>query len=359
MAFLRSILPVLLAALLFVAPAAHSQEIFSAPAPTTVASWDVPPLPEDWDTVHAPFLRVHGHPDDYRTLLHLSRHASESLPRLALELGVPIGDTIHVVVVPSHATFRELQPGNAPSWADGVAYPALGWIYLHAPGARDNTGTPLEKVLDHELIHVVLGRSFFPNPTPMWLQEGVAKVYAKEVSPANTQAMARGMVGGGLISLTSLNDSFPRDPGRAQLAYAQSADFIGFLNTEYGEQAVPTMINHLVRGESIDAAVFAATGQWLETVDENWRSRLEDGFSLSWTALTVDGVLLGLGGIALFFGGIVRRRQFHRRLAEMEADEALVDDLVAQMRAEEAEQAIAREWKVMTATPDPWDAYDA
>ena len=228
-----------------------------------------------------------------------------------------------------------------------MAYPALGVVYLHAPGARDNTGTPLEKVMDHELIHIILGRAFFPHHTPMWLQEGVAKVYAKEVTPENTAALARGMMGTGLLSVTALDKSFPRDPVKAQMAYAQSADFIGFLNVEYGPEALPVLIRALARGETIDHAIYEATGDWFETVDADWRARLETGVPLSFTALTADGVLLGLGGIALLVGGVFRRRRFHRRLAEMEAEEALVDELMAKIRAEEAERAVAREWEAM------------
>ena len=152
-----------LAAILLFSPSVLAQEMYAAPEPTEVATWDIPAAPEAWDTVYAPFIRFHGDEADYKTMLHLSRHASESLPRLATELGVPIGDTIHVFVAPSRGMFRELQPGNAPSWADGVAYPALGVVYLHSPMARDNTGTSLEKVLDHELIHILLGRAFYPH----------------------------------------------------------------------------------------------------------------------------------------------------------------------------------------------------
>lgn len=342
---MRRLLPLLLA--LFLAFAAGSrasaQEIWAAPPPAEVATWSVPPMPEGWDTVHGPFLRFHGDGADYATLLHLSRYAAESLPRLATELGVPIGDTIHVVVAPSARTFRELQPGNAPSWADGVAYPALGTIYLHAPRARNNTGTPLEKVLDHELIHVLLGRAFFPHATPMWLQEGVAKVYAKEVTPDTTADLARGMVGRGLLSVTSLTDRFPSDPNEAQLAYAQSADFIGYLRVEHGPDALPTLIRSLARGEDIDAAIHRATGKSFESVDRAWRDRLESGIPFEWTAWLgqLDVTLLGLGGVGLVFAGIMRRRRFTRRIEQMAAEEAAMDALMAKIRAEEAERAVA------------------
>ncbi len=343
MTLLRAVLLLVLAHL---AGPARAQEMYAAPAsPVEVAP--LPDPPRGWDTVYAPFLRVHGAPEDYPTLLHLARHGARSLPRLATELGVPIGDTIHVYVATSDAEFRALQPGRAPLWADGVAWPGLGAIFLHSPRARDNTGTPIEQVLDHELVHVVLGRAFQPHPVPLWLQEGVAEVQAGEVGPHTT----RGMANTGLMGLTALTDRFPDDPVKARLAYAQSAHFVGFLRAEYGPEALPTLIRHLAAGHDIDRAVHAATGHWLDDVDAAWRASLQTGIPLSFTALTADGVLLGLGGLALLVGGVLRRRQFHRRLAEMEAEEALVDELVERFRADEAEQAVVAQWRAMHRAP--------
>jgi hypothetical protein len=84
-------------------------------------------------------------------------------------------------VVASDADFRALQPGQPPTWADATAYPAAGPICLRAPALRSGTDTRLEQVLDHELVHVLLGRAFAPAQPPTWLQEGIARVFAGEV----------------------------------------------------------------------------------------------------------------------------------------------------------------------------------
>lgn len=306
-------------------------------APVVESRMDVPAAPAEWNTVSGPYIRVHGHPDEYRTLLRLSQHASDTLPELASTLNVPIGDTIHIFVTNSDAQFRKMQPGNAPQWADAVAYPALGVIYLRAPKVRGGQAKPLTQVLDHELVHIVLGRAFYPQPTPHWLQEGVAQVMAHEYTPDTAKELASGMWGGGLLSLDEVTGAFPADPSRARLAYAQSADFVAFLQRNHGDRALDVLIHELAALGSIEMAIRRATGQTLAEVDAEWRQGLQTGFPLAFTVITNPDVWFGFTGLALLVGGVMRRRQFRRRMVEMEAQEKLVDDLLEQFRAESAQ----------------------
>lgn len=329
----RLVLALLLAVAVGFGGPAAAQEWTAAPA---VEEVDVrpPPAPlEGWETVYGAFLRVHGPADAYPTLLRLARHGSEALPRLAEELGVPIGDTIHVYVAATDVEFRELQPGRPPGWADATAYPSRGIIFLRLPKARGGTAKPLEQVFDHELVHILLGRAFAPQRPPQWLQEGVAQVMAGEHGPETTRDIARGMLGGGLLTLEQLSGRFPGDPMRARLAYAQSADFVSWMMATYGEESLSVLIHEIARGEPIGAAVRAATGELLDEVDGAWRARFDQGVPLSLTPLVEMDALLGLAGLLLIVGGVLRRRQFHRRLEEMEAEERLIDELLAQAAA--------------------------
>jgi hypothetical protein len=73
--------------------------------------------------------------------------------------------------------------GPSPEWADATAWPELGAIFLRSPDIRVGGDEPLEQVLDHELVHVLLGRAFGDEQPPIWLQEGVAQVLAKQLGP--------------------------------------------------------------------------------------------------------------------------------------------------------------------------------
>lgn len=278
----------------------------------------LPHEPAEWTVVDGLYARVHGPAHRADLLVRVANHTAKSLPALAERLGVPIGDTVHIYVVSSMDEFRELQPGMPPTWADATAYPQLGAVFLRAPELRPGNEDPLETVIDHELVHVLLGRVFAPANPPRWLQEGIAQVYAGEFGPDD----ARTLAGAPLMSLSELQGGFPRDAASARVAYALSADFVSWLGMEYGDAAVPTLVRAMAREQDVGDAVHAATGAPIHEVERAWRDRLSDG-PPAWLRWVEDGRLaFGFGAVALVGAGILKRRRFHQRMEEREAEEA-------------------------------------
>jgi hypothetical protein len=283
-----------------------------------------PAPPAGWVTEGGVFAQVHARPDDGATAARLARHAEAAVPRLAEALGVPPGATIQVFLAPDHAQFLELQPGRAPDWADGTAWPSQGTIFLHAPRARPGTDEPLEQVLDHELVHIILGRAFAPRRVPHWLQEGAAQVLARQLRPELTERLAAGQLGDNLLSLDDLTRSFPADPVRARLAYAQAADFVAWLQNTHGDDALREITQALAQGESVEMALRGATGEDLRALDAAWRERLAS--TPIWLSpLVTDTALMGAAVGLLLIGGRGVRRRRAEVLARWEREEALQD----------------------------------
>jgi hypothetical protein len=267
-------------------------------------------------------------------LVELSRYGSDAVPRLADELGVPVGGRISVVVAETDEEFHALQPGRTPEWADATAWPEAGVIYLRSPRARGASAKPLETVFDHEIIHVLLGQAFAPHRTPRWLQEGMAQEYAGEGS-AGTLALATGVLYDDLLTLEDLHRGFPRQPEQARLAYAQSAHFVGFIRSEYGEEAMQEIVRTLARGASIDAAVYAGTGLPLHELDQQWRADLASGplWVLPLTAEEGIGVAMGVLAVLAL---IRQRRRTRARLRGMADEEAAFEAMIARARSAES-----------------------
>ncbi len=125
-----------------------------------------PPVPEDWITVHGVYARVHAPASHARVAQRLANHAARSVPAIAEQLALPAGRTMTVYLADSDATFRALQPGAVPSWADATAWPHRSLIFLRDGQTRGGTAKPLEQVFDHEITHVLLGQAFGPRPVP-------------------------------------------------------------------------------------------------------------------------------------------------------------------------------------------------
>ena len=248
----------------------------------------------------------------------------------SLKNSLPTGGVIDIVLSPNTEHFQNIQPGTPPKWADATAWPRSGLIFLRAPAARANSVRPLTQVLDHEIVHVVLGRAFAPNPVPRWLQEGTAQLLALEYTPEVTEQLASGLLGDTLLELGDLTTGFPSGPSKARLAYAQSADFMAHIRAEYGEEAFQNLIQHLVDGKPTDAAIRLTLGKSMTDVDKEWRSRLESG-PLWLQAVVNDTTLLAVTGL-LFAVGYWRFRGRKRAvLDEWEREENERDALYAQM----------------------------
>ena len=285
-----------------------------------------PPVPADWVEIESPMARVYATSGDRPTALRLSRHIAARLPGLADELKLPVGNRIHVVLAPSQDLFQSLQPGKVPQWADGTAWPHRGWIFLRAPRLRGEATDPLETVLTHELVHILLGRAFGARPVPQWLQEGLAQLMAGEYSAETTATLANGVLGDNLLSLYELSRGFPRGALRAQLAYAQSADFMAYIRNTYGMGAIQTLIDEMARGEAFAPAVRIATGDLVDDIDAAWRARLRDS-PLQLTPLMNEGVWWAFGALLVPLAWFLVRRRNQKIVARWRREEVLEDAL--------------------------------
>ena len=296
----------------------------SASAPSTAARAleAPPPWPEHWVVEEGLYAAVAGDPADRPAVRRVARHIEEAVPRIAEQLGLPTGRRMRVYVTHSQDQFDQLQPGNPSDWVDATAYPHRALIFLRAPRLRPGTAKPLEQVTDHEITHVLVEQSFHGAPVPRWLHEGLAQVVAREYSQETTQAISKGMLGDSLLTLGDLVEGFPRDPLRAQLAYAQSADLVAFIRNEFGEVAVQDLLREMAGGTNVRAAFRKATGQSLDQVDSAWRARLQKS-QLWFPPLVSDSVWFALGGFVLFGGWLRVRRRNRERRARMEREEEL------------------------------------
>jgi hypothetical protein len=298
---------------------------FTAPPVEVVLSAETPDVPTDWIDVEGTWLVVHGPADAAPLLTHLARHGSDALPRLSEALGAPIGGTIHVMVADSDAEFHAVQPGAVPEWADGTAWPDKGWVFLRRPKARASD-RPLEQVLEHELVHVLLGRAFAPALPPQWLQEGVATVLSHEYGAEHAAALA-----GGAPDLTELEYGFPRDAAGAARAYAASADFVAWLRAEHGADALPALVRASARG-GLAAAVREVTGSPLAEVQRAWAATHDASLPIRLATAANGDTLLALAALGGLGGLVAARRRTQRRIREMAEDEARLDALLASLR---------------------------
>jgi hypothetical protein len=296
-----------------------------------------------WWTEDGLYARVHAAPADRGVARALADHAATAVPRLAAELGVPAGGAMEIYVAPSTEDFARMQPGTPPEWADGTAWPEEGLIFLRSPRARGGATTPLTQVLDHEVVHILLGRAFAVQgrgpqaAVPHWLQEGMARLMAREYGPEGTRTLAES---GSLPRLSELTSGFPRSPAAAQVAYAASADFLAFVQQEHGEGSVHALVARMSRGEDAGQALQAATGRSLAELEAAWRDDWRD--PLWWSHLVATSSSIGwtAGALAIAGGAWRVRRRNRGVLARWSQQEAQEEARRAAEQARAAEEAL-------------------
>lgn len=352
MSTLRTLTLLLIAWISLAAPVpalATGPEASAAPARVHAPADARVQVPPGWATRSTSRVAIHAPPRHARLMEVLLEHADASVEELGLTLGVPRGGDIHVFVSSTDAQFREVQPGEPPTWADATAYPRLGAVYLRAPLARAGDQAPLTRVLDHELVHVLVGRAFAPERPPTWVQEGLAQFYAEPYDLAAVQKLAR-TASTGPVPLARLEAGFPDNPHSASLAYAQSFDFFVWMERTYGARAVPTFVHAMADGAPLHKAIEAATGEPLYRVERAWLSRFAgvEGVVLQLSQATDAFWLLAalIGLVAMF---VVRRRQRKRRdgiaAAEARENEAVLAAIwEGRLRPQRAASPVDPEW---------------
>lgn len=255
----------------------------------------------------------------------LLQRAEENRETMLREIGhAPPSPTV-IYLAPTWEQFQEAQPGGEPpTWAAGTAYPAHNLIILRSPRGMKGGRTDIEEVLRHEYTHLALARALRGNEAPRWLDEGLTMLQTRRWNFSRTYCLSRGVLSNSLIPLEELKDGFPLDQDQAQLAYAQSLSFVGFIKREYGPQALPRLITGLAHGLDAEEALRQATGLGLRNLERQWKAELKRRYS--WIPIVTSFFSLWfLASLLFLLGYWLKRRRAKRTLEQWEDEEDLFD----------------------------------
>jgi len=225
--------------------------------------------------------------------------------RVTAQLGKAVEPTLDIRVARNPKQMRALVAATTPlpGYADGIAFPELGLVLLTLTEPDTYLRPDLNTVLAHELSHVALYRASGGAQVPRWFSEGVAVQQAQESLFSRGRTLWEGTLRGKLLPLEALSKQFPAATrGEVDLAYAQSADFVGFMLSGSDEHTrfvgLMRELNHRPFGDAIEAAYHVQLGY----LEREWRASLQQRygrwplFLMGLTALWVFGaVLLVLG----------------------------------------------------------------
>ena len=263
------------------------------------------------------------------------RELRDALPGLRHEIGAALGATdsapLFLRVATGPETLQLLAPADAPppAYATGVAYPARGLILLSLTAPESGVRPDMRSLLLHELAHVALHRRVRGASVPRWFTEGLAVQLAGEQNLERIRTLWGASSGDNLLPLSALSNSFPSRASEVNLAYAQSADLVGYLmRRPDGRANLSAAFDEMARGTSFDDAIEHAYGMSLGALDAHWRSNLRERYQ-SWPLALGGGSVWLLAIVVLVVGFFRKRRRDKKKLAGWAVQEAALDSAVA------------------------------
>ncbi len=190
----------------------------------------------------------------------------------SLKLGKELVAPIEVFIYESS---NDVQGGVlfAQEWTGGLAFVNYNIVLITVdPEAFERSLPGVVHELAHLLVHEATFNCFGDLPT--WLIEGLA-VYAEGNLPDYQQhALNEAIAHDALISLRSLNGSFPAADTGATLSYALSYSLVDYLIEARGWPKMQEVLAVLAQGSTDAKAIEQVYGWDYDTLESAWRQSL-------------------------------------------------------------------------------------
>lgn len=247
---------------------------------------------------------------------HLSEHEYKRIAKL---FGLPQSVDTSAVVVTFYKKAKAPVLGiKLPEWGGGGA---LGTDSIFIPMDVEYAffHQDFQRILTHELVHLVISRKYGNVNIPRWFHEGMAMALSGEIDSDAPITLSKAVLSGKLLTLDSIKyvNRFKRD--KARLAYCQSHFAVQFLILQYGQDLLPELLSEIKDRSSFESAcirVFGLNGREIDSlVNQKIKSQYQFNFLLDDTFFWFIILILAISGFVATF---LRKR---KRIKEMDLEE--------------------------------------
>ena len=206
--------------------------------------------------------------------------AADAIPRLMRELGLRDIKPMRVFLISDMAAFQSERQVRLPAW--GVAFALMdNQVMLVDVRRATNAMNKLEKIIPHELSHLLVAQRVGDVSLPVWFVEGLAMWQARQWSLIENWRLMEAVWGRRAPTLNQVYIGLPREEPRARDAYRVA--YMGFTE-RFDDQMdlVPVFLDEVVRSGDFSSAFEVFWGEnefnyytrFAATLDNRYRSRL-------------------------------------------------------------------------------------
>ena len=203
---------------------------------------------------------------------------------------------------------------GTPSWVAGFAEPSGNVLVLFPARIGTYPYRSIERVLHHEVAHLLASRVTNGAPIPRWFNEGLASTAERTWGVEDRTRSAWALVAGGPVTATQLETMFGLGRQEVARAYVLSEALVRDILERHGPSTAALLLSRMRAGAPFDLALYLATGLTVaEHVAAFWnRSAIwERWIAFLGHPLTLWGFATLLALLAIWQH---RRRRAERRL---------------------------------------------
>ena len=219
------------------------------------------------------------HPDGYEKLAEFTHTlVLNTVPNVPV-IWQTTADTIRIQIVARSADFEEAVGSDLPQWVGAVTLFPQDLMVVRSPDLSRSTLREYRKTVAHELIHLLQGQFVPLNLTPVWFNEGLALYYAGEFDLREQIVISKALIRNQLIPLEKLEQILNFSQPQADLAYAESASIIEFMENIYGNGTAAAILARMRNGENFEQAVLKVTNCEYDDLMNQWQTYVEKKYN--------------------------------------------------------------------------------
>lgn len=260
----------------------------------------------------SPEIRVVGPPELEKIAIQVKHLAQEDFTEVLNLTGrIGFSEPITVVLMPEGSPLAE----EMPRWVAGYARGDRRTVVMFPARVPSYPDRNLRTLLRHEVAHVLVWEAAGGRAVPLWLNEGIATVAAREWGLEDRARYAAAVIGSGPRSTRQVDRAFRGNAGDVRRAYALSAGFVRFLQTEYGVLMPARILDGLAEGLDLERAFLEASGVELRRAERRFFK--DQALWNTWVPFLTSSAALWMAVTALALLAIARRRARNRAMYEM------------------------------------------
>lgn len=231
-----------------------------------------------WRVLASPHFDLYYYPEEDSLARMALAMAEESYQALAARWGYHVNRRIPLIIYASHQDFEQtnVSPYVLPEGVAGFTEFIKGRVTIPFDGSMSD----FKHTIQHELVHVfqlareesVYGRHYRTQPLgpPFWMSEGQADHWSEEWD-GTAEMVLRDLVLSN--QLPAVGDLWRYDG--SFINYKVGQDLCGFIEREFGRDAIPRVYENLWKSRDFDAALTAAVGVGERELSERWHRELK------------------------------------------------------------------------------------